>query len=356
MLERITLKNFQSHKNTEILLDKGVNVVIGQSDSGKTAIIRALKWLRYNRPSGEAYRSHWGGSTEVCVHTAEGVVITRQRDKTDMYRLGAAEFKAFGVDVPLEIQEALNINEVNMQFQLDKPFLLMSSPGEVANHFNKIAKLEQIDNTRKGIEKALNQKKEDLRRQEANEKEHKTELEKYAYLEKLEQAVEVLEEMEAQVQGLRSSQSKLKTTVNGIAEAEEEIQQYKPLISLEPKVRSLCAMYDELVIIEKDKESLLKLHTRLEELSAQIEEDNTVVAQESLVLPLLKQYEELANLKKQKKILQNLMDDLEENNSKEDTGRQQLKTLEKEYKDTFPDVCPFCGSSNIKKSQTPCTH
>ena len=61
MIQSLQINNFQSHKYSVMELHKGVNVIIGPSDSGKTTILRALRWLVWNRPSGDAFRSDWGG-------------------------------------------------------------------------------------------------------------------------------------------------------------------------------------------------------------------------------------------------------------------------------------------------------
>ena len=50
-LKRVRLENFQSHKNSIIDFDRGLNVIVGPSDSGKSAIIRAIKWALYNETS-----------------------------------------------------------------------------------------------------------------------------------------------------------------------------------------------------------------------------------------------------------------------------------------------------------------
>ena len=49
------LINFQSHLNTVIELHPGLNILVGESDQGKTAIIRALRWLFYNEPRGTGF-------------------------------------------------------------------------------------------------------------------------------------------------------------------------------------------------------------------------------------------------------------------------------------------------------------
>ena len=56
-IKSIELQNFQSHVKT-IIEPAGpgfLTVITGPSDSGKTAIIRALKWLLYNQPQGAEF-------------------------------------------------------------------------------------------------------------------------------------------------------------------------------------------------------------------------------------------------------------------------------------------------------------
>ena len=145
MIESVKLKNFQSHKENTFSFTKGVNAIVGPSDSGKTAILRALRWLIWNRPLGDAFRSDWGGDTEVAV-TVDGQLITRYKhDNKHGYKIGKTDLKAIGTDVPEEVSTILNIDEINLQQQFDKPFLLADSPGEVAQHFNKVAHLENMD-------------------------------------------------------------------------------------------------------------------------------------------------------------------------------------------------------------------
>ena len=82
MIEYIQLRNFQSHKDSELEFSPGVNVIIGDSDQGKTAIMRAFYWLIFGKPSGDSMRK-WNtkADTEVTVETAEHQ-ISRIRGKS----------------------------------------------------------------------------------------------------------------------------------------------------------------------------------------------------------------------------------------------------------------------------------
>ena len=42
MIKKIIMKNFESHENSEIEFSGGLNLIIGQSNQGKSSIVRAL--------------------------------------------------------------------------------------------------------------------------------------------------------------------------------------------------------------------------------------------------------------------------------------------------------------------------
>ena len=75
MLERIELHNFQCHKDLEIKFGK-ITTLVGPSDSGKTTVLRALKWLFFN--SEKTKQICRRGETEVSVSVVvDGRKITR---------------------------------------------------------------------------------------------------------------------------------------------------------------------------------------------------------------------------------------------------------------------------------------
>ena len=70
----------------------------------------------------------------------------------------------------------LNIDEVNLQQQFDRPFLLDSSAGEVAAHFNRIAHLDIIDATMKTLASWQRQLNQDVRVYESKIEEYENSL------------------------------------------------------------------------------------------------------------------------------------------------------------------------------------
>ena len=78
-IRHLIIENFQSHAHTEIELAPSLTVLVGESDTGKSAVIRALRWLLLNEPRGREFIR--AGTTE-CRVTAilyDGTRITRER-------------------------------------------------------------------------------------------------------------------------------------------------------------------------------------------------------------------------------------------------------------------------------------
>ena len=122
MIDKIQITGFQSHKDTEINLDTGVNVIIGSSDSGKSSIIRALKWLFQNRPQGDSFKNNElkpKDEVSVCSVFENGEYMSRERSsKYNQYAtFEDITYKALRTDVPPDVQGMTRMKDVNIQSQ-----------------------------------------------------------------------------------------------------------------------------------------------------------------------------------------------------------------------------------------------
>ena len=152
MLQKIYLKNFQSHKDTTITLAKGLNAIVGTSDSGKSAIMRALRWVVYNRPVQHisTYKYDEADKKEIMSAAMEfdDVTVTRFKKGTvNGYTLSnvAEPLAAIKTTVPKEVSDALQLSDVNMQSQHKAYFLLTEKGSKKAAKFNEIANLASMD-------------------------------------------------------------------------------------------------------------------------------------------------------------------------------------------------------------------
>lgn len=69
--------NFQSHEDSEYDLSNGFNVIIGESKQGKSASLRAIRWVAENKPAGKGLIR--AGATEAYVEITleNGIIIKR---------------------------------------------------------------------------------------------------------------------------------------------------------------------------------------------------------------------------------------------------------------------------------------
>ncbi|MFC4077915.1 AAA family ATPase [Salinithrix halophila] len=159
--EKLVIENFQSHSRTEISFTDGLNVFVGPSDSGKSAILRALRWVLYNQPKGKDYIRVGKDRCRVVLTLTDGTEITRERSASvNRYFLkvpGKEEmiFEGFGGNVPREVIEAHGMHPLKLdsdwnmpaQFgtQLEGPFLLSETGGVKAKSIGRVSGAHLID-------------------------------------------------------------------------------------------------------------------------------------------------------------------------------------------------------------------
>jgi DNA repair exonuclease SbcCD ATPase subunit len=231
MIKSLHIKNIQSHRDTLLDFAAGVNVIVGSSDSGKSAVLRALLWPPTNRPTGDAFRSTWGGDASVEIKTDNKAAVTRiKAGKRNAYVLGDQPdniaFEAVGAgDPPAEILAALNLADVNVQRQMDSPFLLSSewTPGRVAEYLNEAAGLDAIDRATANIEAVVRKNKADLENEKAALKNNEAKFAALDYVDALDARVKAVESIAGQVTRTRAGEQALNAAVVDIRSIQAQI-------------------------------------------------------------------------------------------------------------------------------------
>jgi exonuclease SbcC len=352
MITSISLQNFQSHKDSILEFSDGVNVILGASDSGKTTILRALRWVAFHKPSGDEMRSHWGGKTQVEIVTDDAIVV-KSKDKEQEYILGDTHFKAFGTEVPQEIKDALNLDSINVQSQLDAPFLLSETPGFVASHFNKIAHLGVIDTATSNINSEISSLNSTIGKEATKDRpasglikqiaDAESDILKFSYLEKFQSEVEVLEEQEKQLIKLKTSKDKLETIINAYQVNGETILEYKELLELEKPVNEILELIE--LRAKKDIEvvKLDRLIVQIIEIQSNIEKQNALLVIETPVNDLLKLYKEKEMVVNEQKQLFKAITNLNSIDRQLKGSKLNYESLHSRFEKNLGSVCILCG-------------
>lgn len=146
-LVSLTLENFQCHKHLEVDLRSRLVSITGPSDVGKSAILRALRWVCLNEAPDDLIRQGAKQSTVTLV-LSTGDVIQRIKGTSNFYKLNDKQFSAVGRgEPPQDITNLLQLTEFNFQAQHDSPFWFSETAGEVSRQLNAVIDLSVIDSS-----------------------------------------------------------------------------------------------------------------------------------------------------------------------------------------------------------------
>jgi len=347
MIRLLKIENFQSHKDTIMEFDKGMNVIVGQSDSGKTAIIRALKWLMTNRPLGEEFQSNWGGKTVVSITTTEGHLVSRRQaengtDKT--YIIDTAPLKAFGTEVPDEVLSILNMDETNLQQQMDSPYLLNDTSGAVAAHFNRIAGLEKIDRGLQNIQKEIKAKTSGITYAKQSIETKEAELQRYSTLANFEAYVIRVESMVLQEEKLKTKIKILKGMEVRIEDITKKTKSILGKLRKEAAINYILEKYNRKNVLVEEKEVLNNISIKYFRKQEEIKKaEKSIIAEDSINKILIVYQNRAKSLQESIKIAK-LYQNIADNKIMQATKEKQVKILEAQFKSEFPDICPLCNS------------
>jgi len=287
MIKSLAVYNYQSHKKSILKFHEGVNVIVGESDAGKSAIIKALRLVITNKPSGEEFISHWSNSTVVKVNVDRKIVKrTKFRSGDNLYHIGNNEYRAFGQSVPEDVSNLFNILDVNIQKQLDRPFLLDETSGEVAKYINKLVNLEVIGRASKNAIARISNDKRLLNQVVAYEKELKESLTKFDWLVEAEDKITKLEQTRSSINKLTIQISDIERLILDIEEVKANKKEMDNLLKAEPELKRLSDLtteieneslkYDTIKVIissiEENRKQLVEKLDLIRKLEAEIEE------------------------------------------------------------------------------------
>lgn len=166
MISQVILENFQSHKHSTFNFDKGLNLIVGSSNQGKTSLVRALSLVLYNQWDKSWVRV--GASfCRITLTMDSGIVVTREKgEKVNKYILQVPsqppqEFVNFGTDVPEPISKVLRIGKIeldkddsltlNYASQLESLFLFNRSGSQKAKVFGRLSGAHYLDHALRNL-------------------------------------------------------------------------------------------------------------------------------------------------------------------------------------------------------------
>jgi DNA repair protein SbcC/Rad50 len=300
---KIYLNNFQKHSELSLSFSPQINVITGLTDTGKSAIFRALMWvLNFSSISEKDYRKEGTKQTSVKIWLDNGYQIERIRSATiNRYILskeGSEDqiFDNFGKQTPEEIlcvtgllEITVDNQKINLNFasQDELNFLLDSTYSDTfkAKLFNKLTGNEALDLLFKNLNKdslrfkrEINETEETIHKQEEQLSEYsitykslkkklkkvndhyndiKNDLEIYTYL----------KELSLQLKNNKTNSSEINKRIEDIKIISNT--KIKQLQSEAENVKKLQSLAEDIDIINSSQKSV---SYKIEQLSYKIEQ------------------------------------------------------------------------------------
>jgi len=276
MIGSIDLKNYETHLDTVIDdLHPGVNVFTGESDEGKSGIVRALTLNAQNRPMGTEYRNDnldpkdkkdKAKETQVgVVYKGSGLVI-RSRDGIvggiNHYQIDTQEpLRALRTDVPDEVQEVTRMKSVNIQGQhpTEQYFLLADKPGQVAKEFNKVSGLTVMDKTLADINAQVRECNSSITIAKKEIETKEEELKETEWVPKAEKFAKKLQAFKVNMDAVIKEQHTLKTILFQIATIDGNLTHFKGVGEAKIALGVLETQKSNIISKEKELNTILTL-------------------------------------------------------------------------------------------------
>jgi exonuclease SbcC len=243
-ITNLLIENFQSHSRSEFVFSKGLNVIIGPSDNGKSAVLRAIRWALYNEPRGSDFVRSGARECRVTVTMSDGVEIVRE---LQLRASGAAArsryivrspgeepqvFEGFGTEVPAEVVRAHGMPQVlldtdkrvvlSFASQLEGPFLMTESGSLRARAIGRLLGVHVVDAAARNTQKDLRAVKQEIGRLEQRTQQYDTELQQYADIPEQEARLERAGTMLVQAEALGRRLQQLEALLGQLDRTERE--------------------------------------------------------------------------------------------------------------------------------------
>lgn len=217
-IRTLRIENFQSHELTEMAFDDGLNVIVGASDQGKSAVIRALRWLLFNEPRGSDFIRVGASQCRVSIETANGFRVTRERTPSkNRYIVVKPDgeeqiYEGFGNTVPKEVSDVTGVSKVmldedtetvlHLGTQLEPPFLLSESGSIKAKAIGRLNGVHIIDAASRDTHRDLTRLTQEEKQYREQLTEVEEELMQFSDLAYMENILILLEERQARLKHL----------------------------------------------------------------------------------------------------------------------------------------------------------
>lgn len=351
MIQKLKIENFQSWRNGEFVFSPGLNVFIGKSNSGKTAVFRTFYKMLRNSPDGNFFITDNEDQCKITVNNAERILKRRQKkdgsyDLTDnSLNIEGLPFEKLGRGLPPdELFKYLNISkpvevagieeDFNFVLQKDPSFLLPSkiyTPSVIAKFFDELSGIGVLNLCLQEVKSRQRNNNSTVAGLEALQKERQKEKDSYSYVPLLEQLLEVVNKRDE----YREKLSKLQQLQNKLRDCNISLKNLRNIVQVLQSLTQMSIRLNSLMKFDQASKRLFQLQASLGKVQKVVSISN--VSDHLTRINKLRQYLKYSTLQKHAERLQRIASvcDVSDRLQRIKVLQQTLRyvTLEKQIKD-----------------------
>lgn len=285
MIDSIKLFNFQCHANLTLDCDR-ITTLVGPSDSGKSAILRAIDWVLFNHGTASTYLKR-GTKTVAAQIIIDGNSIVRS-SKNNSYKFNDLEYHAVGKAIPEDIAEFLKVSEDNIQRQHNSLYWFTESGSAIMANLNRIVDLSKLDEwTHTAQSKIRQQTQKEAVLTETISNQEKM-IESLQDVPAFDQQLTDIETRYTNLNALNKRYNQIKAMRDGIAGLTEQVR------TMRQYVQAIQSLVESMSRIIQHKQKADKIRTTLHTLSG-IQKQLTLRTELSTLLTNVQTNQQLSN-------------------------------------------------------------
>ena len=293
---KLQLENFQSITHGELEFKTGLNFIIGQSNSGKSATFRALKACLLNPSGSQRFIKNGYTALTVTLSYNDNVITWKKTSKENSYTVNGEEYVKTGRANAFKLIENTGFVQgeseaiMNIEEELQLPFPFGLSKSEFFKLYENIFCVSDSATILKSAKEHENKVKFDLDLLEVELKKNET---KASELSNFKEEID-LDELKGYLATCKSNQTKLNALRDGLDVIKQAVKFADTDFSIAPfNTENKIQAYDDLQKISKTIGQLKQLHSLSKSLPLPVETDNNVLTEYKQLVSLKKVAEQL---------------------------------------------------------------
>lgn len=342
-LSELKVRAFGLHIDKTIAFTPGLNVIVGESEEGKSTLVRALYLLIENSPrGGEKLYQSWLTDKKLMIQLKDDADNVVKRTRNKYYLNDGDPLKAFGTGVPEPVRELFNFKEINWQKQHDRHYLLFSTGGSAGKLLNSATGMSDQETIIDAIKQMLSHSKSEVKRHKKNNEVHLQTTERLKDIVRYRLKAEAIVYLDEEADELQIKADRL---ANMLTELETIKETYTKYAIAKEYILGVDLAVGKIKEIRKFNEHITKLRniiTKLE--SIKIVNIPTILKSTKALHAIHSKKLEYDSLKSKTESLKRLIIQIEEAKEIQQEYSKEIKLKQEQLDAAFNELgyCPLC--------------